>query len=579
MKKVALVTLCAALMAMMALPAFAWEYKMKGDLEWRYRYWSRTGEKDIFGRMDPNDVNLGINHLLTYPTSGQQNPGDNNFGVLAGENNYGTDMSAVHYRMTVYPTIKVNKAIKIGASINLTSLGIWSDGEPYYAGRFNPPASPSSEGYINSLYVPIGGRPAAANVPNTFVTVQWLKTSIKTPMLDFSFGYKTSGLGIGLWKHKYSRSSSSFGVKAKYGPMTIGFSPYFNRRNSDWEQRGGRNEGDRSQQRKEYIRDYFRGGEFGFKYASGPMVIQIASDSYTEEGAPDTTVRGGALAPGKPERDTVRIRLHGSAKYFNGRFFANAEVDRFLRWRSGVNSATQPNGPVREGNNNDAWLYGAELGTIVGPSKVTVNYFRATGDDISTRETNEDAEAGETGISNGYAKDWAFLMYHMYGTGTNFDADGYGQPTNLHHLGGRVDFAAAANLNTFTIFSYAWRDTNAYTMGGDYQLGLRAFDNGDLQNWQLGAATLRPVVDDFIGWEVNLGYNWKLLENLTWSGLFAYWQPGDWWAHAYPDTAAIYRNNPGAAIAGADPAGRFAINPGRTIDPLIALQTNILINF
>ncbi len=89
-------------------------------------------------------------------------------------------------------------------------------------------------GFYNSMYVPINDRPVASNVPNTFVTLQWLKASIHTPMLDFSLGYKTSAIGMGLWKHKDNRSSASFSVTAHYGPFKIGFSPYFGREQSAW---------------------------------------------------------------------------------------------------------------------------------------------------------------------------------------------------------------------------------------------------------------------------------------------------------------------------------------------------------
>jgi len=255
-------------------PVFAWEFGLKGDWEWRYRYWGRSGENDIFGRMDPNVVNLGVNHLNTFPTGGTNNRASGTFGVLAGENNFGSDMSFTDNRMTLYPTITVNKAIKVGASVNLTSLGIWSDGEPYVS---VPPAFSSGGatgtnlGYVNSLYVPISGRPAASNIPNTFVTVQWLKASITTPMLDFSLGYKTSGLGMGLWKHESTRASSSFGVKAHYGPFAIGFSPYFSRRLSEWASVDSRNEGDEAQSRKERVRNYFMAVMGELQYKCGPF--------------------------------------------------------------------------------------------------------------------------------------------------------------------------------------------------------------------------------------------------------------------------------------------------------------------
>lgn len=580
MRRFCRVALFAMLIAGITVPAIAWEFKMKGDWEWRYRYWSRFGSKDIFGQMDPNAVNLGVNHLNTFPTGGTQNRGSGTFGVLAGENNFGSDMSFTDNRMTLHPTIKINKAIKVAGSINLTSLGIWSDSEPYVSAgnAFSAPATGTHLGYVNSLYVPISTRAAAANVPNTFMTVQWLKASIKTPMLDFSLGYKTSGMGMGLWKHKSTRASASFGVKAHYGPLTIGFSPYFSRRLSEWASEDSRNEGVEAQRRKERVRNYFWALMGEVSYKCGPFRAKLVSDSYREEGAPETTPRGNAIVVGAPSRDTIRYRIHGSFDYFNGRFFMAGEADWFNRWRSGRGSGT-PGGLVNQGIDNNGWLYGVQFGGVAGPSKLTFNYVRATGDDPSTRETNEDAREGDAGVSNGYIKNWGFLMYHLYGTGTNFNADGYGQPTNFHHVGGRLDYAVAANFNFWVMYAYAWRDQpQAYRLGGSYLLGVQRWRNGDLLAAQRGGAD-RPVPDSArdIGWEVDFGTNWQILDRLTWNTLFAYWQPGTWWSYAYPNTAHIYRLAGGAAPVANRVNAIFGA--GREIDPLIAIETNLVLSF
>ena len=82
-----------------------------------------------------------------------------------------------------------------------------------------------------------------------------------------------------------------------------------------------------------------------------------------------------------------------------------------------------------------------------------------------------------------------------------------------------------------------------------------------------------------IGWEIDLGLNWALLENVTWNAVFAFWKPGTWWSHAYPNTSSIYRRNGG--IVPQDPkdqAGAIT-GMGRSIDPLIALQSDITISF
>lgn len=578
MKRLVLLLILSATIAA-ADSALAWEFSMKGEAEFRYRYWTRTGNNDIFGTMDANFVSLGINHLGTFPTYATTNRGGATFGVLAGENRFGSDMSLTDYRTTLFPKIVVNKAIELSASLNLTSLGIWSDGQPLVAGRTDPPDSPANVGYVNSLYVPIQDRPVNVNVPNTYVTIQWLKMGIKTPMLDFSIGYRDSSFGMGLRKHKCNRASSSFAVTARYGPFKIGFGPYFNRDLSAWgwnpTTARSRNEGAGAPQRQEDKRNYFEAFFADLEYANGPFVFQMVSESYRQPSAPSpVNARGTALTVSPPSDDIIRYRIGTAAKYFNGRFFLNAESYWFNRWRSGRGTGT-PGGLVNQNEDDTAWLYGAETGAVAGPLKMTLNYVRATGDDPSTRYTSEDAATADQGLSACYMKDWAYIMYYMYGTGDGWDVAGWGQPTNVHHVGLRGDFAVASNLNVSVTSAYAWRDQpNAYTWGGTYQIGLRHFTNADII-----AGTRRAVPDHAreIGWEVDLGVNWKLLENLVWNSTFAYWQPGNWWSYAFPNTANMYRN--GVVPNGNTSEALATFNSGRHIDALIAVETNLLVAF
>lgn len=589
MRRFVCVSLALVLMAMLAGTAFAWEFGMKGETEWRYRYWTRLGTNDIFGFMD-NNVYLGVNHLQTFPTTGTTNRGSGTFGVLAGENRFGCDMQKTDYRMTVFPKFTVNKAIDITGSVNLTSLGIWSDGQPLNS------SATAAPGYVNSLYVPIQDRSAAVDIPNTYVTLQWLKLGIKTPMLDFSLGYKNSKIGIGLWKHEFNRASASFSVSAKYGPFKIGFSPYFGRSQSAWSLANppySRNEGFGAPERQEDRRDYFKAWEGEIEYNAGDLSLQIVSDSYHEPQNQQPNRRGVSLVnayQNRPNEDILRYRLAFAAKYNNGRFFFNGEADWFNRWRSDRGTADPSNiyagTPVlqRVGRDNDGWLYGAEIGMYSGPARITINYVRATGDDPSTRHTSEDAADSEQSISAPYMKEWGYLMYYMYGAGDGWDAAGYGQPDNFHHVGGKLDYAIAANLNFFGVYAYAWRDQpGAYRLGGDYKLGLQQWTNEDLRLYQLGTFRGHPVPDSAreIGWEVDLGVNWKILENLTWNTTFAYWQPGTWWSYAFPDTAHIYRVGIVPNSNTNDAAGELnaTFGAGRKIDPLFAVETNLLVQF
>lgn len=581
-------SICLTILVIASLPAlgFAWDFSSKGETEWRYRYWTRTGNRDIFGTMG-GAVNLGINHLQTFPTTATTNRGSGTFGVLAGENRFGSDMQLTDYRMTMFPKIVVNPAIEITASVNLTSLGIWSDGQPLIgSGIAGALPSPRDPGFVNSLYVPIQDRPVAVDVPNTYVTLQWLKMIIRTPMLDFSIGYNTSKIGMGLWKHECNRASASFGVSAVYGPLKIALAPYFGRNQSAWSLGNARSriEGQGASQRQEDRRNYFRAIEGEIEYVNGPLYFQLVSDSYVQPNAPIPDARGTAInTTAVPNADVIRYRLAFVTKYFDGRYFFNAEADWFTRWRSGRGTG-QTTVLVNQNDDNDGWLYGLETGFLSGPAKFTVNYVRATGNDPSTRHTTEDAADGEQGLSACYMKAWGYLMYYMYGAGDGWDAAGYGQPTNLHHLGVRLDYAIASNLNLSMVYAYAWRDQpTAYRLGGNYQLGIQQWNNENIRLAQLGSFQGRAVPDSAreMGWEFDLGLNWKLLENLTWDTTFACWKPGNWWSHAFPNTAALYLLGIVPNANPDTPAGEAAATIGirRAIDPLISVETRLLVSF
>ena len=82
-----LITAFLVWVSVMAAPAFAWEFSMSGEVEWRYKTWTRTGIHDIFGDMG-GIVNLGINHLSTFPTTTTTTRIRNTYpiiGVVAGE--------------------------------------------------------------------------------------------------------------------------------------------------------------------------------------------------------------------------------------------------------------------------------------------------------------------------------------------------------------------------------------------------------------------------------------------------------------------------------------------------------------
>ncbi len=71
MKKLLTILMAGLLIAAMTAPALAWEFSMTGEDDFRFRYWSRSGDKDLFGIMAtqglPGDPLSYTYSPTTYP--------------------------------------------------------------------------------------------------------------------------------------------------------------------------------------------------------------------------------------------------------------------------------------------------------------------------------------------------------------------------------------------------------------------------------------------------------------------------------------------------------------------------------
>jgi len=419
---------------------------------------------------------------------------------------------------------------------------------------------------------------------------------VDLPIFSLIMGYRPSGLGVGLWKSPCQRSSAAIATTTSYGPLGIGFGTYLGRTATNWNQ-FPRDSGTSATYRRDDDRNYL-GGVYGdLKYSCGALVVELSSTAFKDISSQpvdardyDTGVPGNLTQVVTPRPDKLHYDLTLAMKYMGDRFFFNAEVDRFMHFRSGVGTTVVRAGRRIQGLDTDAssWLYGVETGVLLGRGIITLSYARSTGDDPATRKDDEDSARATTGLNNCVMRNWAFLMYHMYGSGTGWNASGEGQPVNLHHVGARLDCSAAANLKVCIVYSRAWRDqTNAFVLGGDYSHTVAAFTNNTIARQQ-GLAGFDPPVPGLravpdhaneVGWEVDLGFDWKLLENFTLRHVFAFWKPGNWWSYAYPNTVAIYRRNGGTVPqAPTDSVGALT-DAGRDINPLFAFQTEFRTEF
>ncbi|MGC8658035.1 MAG: hypothetical protein ACP5U1_03080 [Desulfomonilaceae bacterium] len=285
-------------------------------------------------------------------------------------------------------------------------------------------------------------------------------------------------------------------------------------------------------------------------------------------------------------------------KYNNGRFFTNLEywwgnIDTTF---TGVGEVTNPLATT----NGAAPLYiegsvaFAELGAMCGPAKLTGMFAWSGGQALNNG--NPTKAYNGIAINNQATDPYNYLIFHTYGGGNDapwssgiaFTADENGQMADAWALAARLDYAVAANLNIWGSYLWANRvEENGWLAGSkDWNgnpaigaLGIPGLWNAaDAQAWKIYAmpgagGNMNPYVDScYLGWEADFGVDWKLLENMTVSTRYAYWQPGTWFDQAYQVVGLNAGGGPAALGAGTGGflQGRSAIQ---------ALSSSIFIDF
>jgi hypothetical protein len=128
-----------------------------------------------------------------------------------------------------------------------------------------------------------------------------------------------------------------------------------------------------------------------------------------------------------------------------------------------------------------------------------------------------------------------------------FCRDSGGMMTDAVCLGTRLDYAIAANLNVWASYLHAWRLEKYGTFFGQYTAA------GDSNSGSLGAGSdppngrigfqeacglANPEISHYprstdLGFEINLGLHWQLLEDLDFMCRYSIWKPGKWFNDAY----------------------------------------------
>lgn len=660
MKKILTVMLAGLLVVALTAPVLAWEFSLKGEYEYRFRYFSRTGPTDLFGNANlqetpaawaagqnvgfagPNIYNTGVGQGLGVPAvpgtvapgtgvltavpggqpavfadqasgggvaggvpfrdpttglyQGGRLPGNMRI-VRGGFSAYGPDALNSDSRLTLYPEIRVNPAIRVHGVYNVGGV------RHKYFQAFVP-GYPSAPGFLPGVGAPAPG-PAGQNLSpferyyqsqssmNAYDTAaigSWeqFRATIQLPWGIWSIGVKDFPFGVGATLANNTRAEAFLTV-VPYGPMRFLHGIWLSRGMlaSPHESWFTVPDGDTKWQFFQGMLMTYDAGDLSLGCGSIWQLGHINRNEIVKAvgaGTLPTAVAAPIFFPaGAIDLDAL-INL-AYMKYFNGRFFLNAEY-AWANVNLHFSSINNLFGRVPQYREVYHWF--SEAGVVAGPAKLTGLYALASG--LVNNNGNASKSYRPWAINYQAMQPYQFLMFDTYAGGNNggwaptdvtFVSDDHGMMTDAYCYAARLDYAVASNLNFWGSYIWAHRLERAGTFAGQFN-AWGGPGNGNVaaaQAWKAlatggVAANLNPYVDDgFIGWEANLGVDWKLLEGMTAYFRYSYWQPGEWFEQAYQAVGVL----PGGGFAPTLGSPLGAIVKGR--DAIQAFQGSLLIDF
>ncbi|MEJ2718037.1 MAG: hypothetical protein P8182_13015 [Deltaproteobacteria bacterium] len=584
-----------------AASAIAWEFAMRGEWENRFRWFSRIGNNDLFGMAaaqdtavnamlvgmaGPNIFNTGVLPTVAAPTSNfwlnlGSATGRQMLITRGGFSASASDANVNDSRLTLRPMIEINPVIRIRGVLNI-------------GGYRNKYSQDSSSGEVTMGVPPLERYYAAQSSTNAhdtlaLISVEQIWSTTQTPWGIISVGARAFPFGTGATFGENTRSEMYL-LAVPYGPFRfmLAFWP-----GSMWIPSIWSNVPDAALRNTSFQAFFLTFDHSLFSIGAGTMFRQYHADNVV------------AFAPNQDDEMLINLVY---VKYNDGRFFANAEgawmnIDRRLA------VAPNPAGGGIPSASQTQYIEGmhffAEAGAILGRMKLSLMYALASGPVLNTENRVRNIYAGgfflgdatpapfQPGANPKVYTPWAinyqvmepyeFLMFQTYAGGNNggwnamdftFVADDHGMMTDAYCFAGRLDCAIASNLDLWVSYIWAHRLERAGTYFGEYQSSgsLAAGSIPNLQRFYANDGRSFGTGNDyvsngFIGWEMDCGTHWKLLENLIFQARYSYWQPGDWFKEAYQAVVVT--------------PGGVAENAGvlHSRDPIQAVQTSMLIEF
>jgi len=551
---------------------------MSGGLVWKYDYRGQMGRNGFFGPFNQDNGGNGLDVLAGEYASANGWLGYFSSSAPAphGDMVTGTDGSRALYQAWFAPQLRVNPALSV-------------------SGRLR-----SGPGRL--LYETPGFDVMLANMEWTLL---WF--TARTPWGTVLFGKRPFAAGCGLQFDSGNRTEESLMIVNAYGPLEIAFGSYPWRRGS----RAYGNILDKNGSTAVDLIGYVNWNAANWSLGVGGTYVQFREGPEAMYGVnkdlPDTKYRFRPL-------DVSLTEGWICAKFNNGRCFLNLEADwyyrtnRFRKSEAGIASPdlydyTDGRGSVFRPRYVQSWRYMSETGLLAGAAKVSFLSALLPGPDrrrgvlVDTQPYILGPDVSNTGLFRPYS----FILNAGYASGAgasletfdplytdgrdalNYEGEGYMSDAAV--LAVRLDYAVAANLNVFASVLHANRVSDGYGWGfikPRRNVGTNtATVNFIRQGVDSTVYDPSPTIPDKdLGWEVDTGFSWQLLEGWTLHVNAGYWKPGRWWNFACVDREVPGWNtdlylNPRTTTS----ANSWGANPARPIDGVIATEITLSTEF
>lgn len=510
----------------------AWEFTIDSALmNFRFVYASQAGSNGFFGPFNKDMSSMGSD--------------------LASMNGWfkrkmlsGTTALESSTRLVMFPSLRLNQAVSLTGAY-----------------RIAPENTQNVDSFLNP------------DLETAFSRGVWTRlwVTINTPLGKIYYGKRGFPQGCGLqfssaeiaedYLDVSRRTVEILNLETFYGPFTVGAGLYPWRRGSllYW------NYEDQSAARTAHVLGYVR-------YAAGNIEAGIGGFYWIFDEGPESRVTTRERVS-TPPSTTSGTEGWLYLKYTNGRLFFNAEADWYyktIRYQAsqdgtffGEPAVPFPGGGSRFAPNYiESLRYMVEFGALSGPVKLSFLLCHMPGPDrrhgilIDRQPFIQEPARSAYGVFYPYS----LLMAKYYRAGV----DSYRDMSASDVAAGQLQYMAAANLDVMASIMLAKRASYGYGYG---YIRPNPDKPGNVNFAHRGTFSdpTPSVPNSDLGWELNLGIAWRLLENWELYLRAAYWQPGKWFNYACIDKSVSNWDNPSSL-------NNWGINPNRVIEPVKGIE-------